>query len=196
MAKKRTAIPGEIAARVLFEHDRTCAVCRQGGKPVQIHHLDENPANHDLRNLAVLCFDCHRETQLRGGFDRKLDAEQIILYRNDWLRQVQRQRAAEDPDAKTLLRSEDREIELATSLAEIYRQNEQYELLAMHYHRLGNTELRDKYIDIALSEDSSDQTVVFLRQLQGRPELIPDSAIENEIERHTRNENWSQRAGD
>jgi len=194
MTKKRSKIPGEIAARVLFDHDRTCAVCRQRGKPVQIHHLDENPGNHEFVNLAVLCFDCHRETQIRGGFDRKLDAEQIILYRNDWLRQVQRQRATEEANTEVLRRTSDRKIELATSVAEIYRDNQQYELLSMHYHAHGNTELRDKYIELALSEDSSDQSVVFLRQLQGNPELIPESVIERELEQYTRNEDWSQRA--
>jgi tetratricopeptide (TPR) repeat protein len=194
MKKTRSKIPGEIAARVLFENDRTCVVCRQRGKPVQIHHLDDDPGNHEAANLAVLCFDCHRETQIRGGFDRKLDAEQIILYRNDWLRQVQRQRATEEAYTDVLPHSNDREVELATSVAEIYRENQQYELLAMHYHLLGNAELRDKYIELALVEDPTDQSVVFLRQLQRIPELIPESVIERETRRYTRNKAWSQRA--
>jgi hypothetical protein len=42
--------------------------------------------------LAVLCFDCHRDTQIRGGFDRKLDAAQVVLYRNDWIVRVSRRR--------------------------------------------------------------------------------------------------------
>ena len=84
MAKSRRApIPPEISARVLFESDRTCCVCRQRGKPVQIHHINEDSSDNALRNLAVLCFDCHRETQITGGFDRKLDSDQVTLYRND-----------------------------------------------------------------------------------------------------------------
>jgi len=63
-------------------------VCRARGKRVQIHHADDNPSNHDLDNLAVLCFDCHHETQLKGGFDRKLDYHQILEYRRDWLERV------------------------------------------------------------------------------------------------------------
>src|ERR1039458_4973453 len=69
--KTRTEIPAETAAQVLFASDRTCCVCRKPEKPVQIHHLDENPANNDADNLAVLCFDCHHETHIRGGFCRK-----------------------------------------------------------------------------------------------------------------------------
>lgn len=40
MAKARTRIPPATAARVLFATDRTCRVCRQGGRPVQLHHVD------------------------------------------------------------------------------------------------------------------------------------------------------------
>src|SRR5438067_486470 len=89
MAKKtRTEIDADIAADVLFLSDRTCGVCREPNKPVQIHHIDENPSNGGADNLAVLCFECHHLTQLRGGFDRKLDAAQVLKYRADWFARV------------------------------------------------------------------------------------------------------------
>ena len=91
--KKRVEIPPAIVAQVLFLTNRTCCVCRLKGKPFQIHHIDENPANNEPSNLAVLCLECHNETQIRGGFGRKLNAEQIILYRDDWLNQVAQTRA-------------------------------------------------------------------------------------------------------
>lgn len=86
--KNRVAIPKEIADKVMFAHNRTCCVCRKSNKEVQIHHIDENPANNDINNLAVLCFDCHNETQITGGFGRHLNAGQITLYRNEWLEMV------------------------------------------------------------------------------------------------------------
>lgn len=46
-------------------------------------------------NLAVLCLDCHRETQIRGGFDRKLDAAQVRLYKLDWIKRVETQRGGQ-----------------------------------------------------------------------------------------------------
>jgi hypothetical protein len=194
MAKQRTPVPKEIAARVLFEHDRTCCVCRHRGKPVQIHHLNEDPSSHSLDNLAVLCFDCHRETQIRGGFDRKLDADQVRLFREDWLRLVRRQRSADEATRGQRGEYEGRQIELATSAAEILRERKQFELLAVHYSVIGNAELRDKYVETALQQDPSDQSVAFLRHVQGSPNLIPDEVVEREIERYTRNEDWSQRA--
>lgn len=90
--KERNEIPAEVAARVLFLSDRTCCVCREQRKPIQIHHLDEDPSNSAEQNLAVMCFDCHHDTQIRGGFGRQLNAHQILLYRQDWHEIVDRRR--------------------------------------------------------------------------------------------------------
>jgi len=91
--KTRTKIPKEIAAKIMFQMDRTCCVCREGGKDVQTHHVNDDPSNHDMDNLAVLCFDCHNKTQLLGGFGRKLDSEQVKLYRNEWIQTVSEYRS-------------------------------------------------------------------------------------------------------
>jgi len=92
----RTPIPEDVAAKVLFDQDRTCCVCRQRGKRVQIHHIDEDPSNNDPHNLAVLCFDCHDQTQIKGGFGRTLNATQVTTYRDDWEDRVATNREAAD----------------------------------------------------------------------------------------------------
>lgn len=84
MAKNRVPIPPEIAAKMQFASDHTCCVCRDRGRAVQIHHIDENPANNAKANLSVLCLLCHDDTQVKGGFGRKLDANLVIQYRDDW----------------------------------------------------------------------------------------------------------------
>jgi tetratricopeptide (TPR) repeat protein len=190
--KDREDIPKDVAARVLFYADRTCCVCRVRGKPVQIHHIDEDPANNEPRNLAVVCFDCHRDTQIRGGFDRKLYADQVLLYRDDWHRLVAQRRVA-DEAAERLELDTWFDVEHATSIAEIYRENEEYELLALHYHSIGNKDLRDKYVKLAIQATHSDDAVIFLRGLQGRPDLIPADVIEREYERKSSQEDWLQR---
>jgi hypothetical protein len=85
----RRDIPEDVAAEVLFRSDRCCCVCRVRGRPTQVHHIDGNPANSVPENLAVLCLECHNDTLLRGGFDRKLDAAQVTLYRDDWYAKVE-----------------------------------------------------------------------------------------------------------
>ena len=88
MAKQPTPIPDNIAAEVLFTSDSICCVCQERGKPIQIHHIDENPSNNAVENLAVLCFDCHNKTQVRGGFSRQLTASVVTKYRDEWLKTV------------------------------------------------------------------------------------------------------------
>jgi hypothetical protein len=97
--KMRTPIPNDVAAEVLYRSDRTCCVCREPRKPVQIHHLDEDPSHNDPDNLAVLCLECHDDTQLRGGFGRKLNADLVRLYRDEWLALVDRRRNPPPPGA-------------------------------------------------------------------------------------------------
>ena len=172
---KRVEIPRAMEAQVQFASDRTCCVCRVKGKPFQIHHIDDNPANNEFNNLAVLCLECHNDTQIRGGFGRKLNAEQVILYRDDWLIQVSKTRAVH-VDRLSPTNGEDQSInvELATSLAEIYREREEYELLTLHYLGIGNDELRDKYIDLAIQQGMADDSLIFFRSVQHRLDLIPE----------------------
>lgn len=80
----------------MFAADRTCCVCRDRGRPVQIHHVDEDPSNNDPANLAVMCLLCHDETQVRGGFGRKLNAVLVLQYRTDWLDRVRLRREGAD----------------------------------------------------------------------------------------------------
>jgi hypothetical protein len=100
--RRKNNIPSDVAAKVQFLSNRTCCVCRRQGKPVQIHHIDSDPANNDIENLAVLCIDCHMQTLISGGFYRKLDANQVRLYRDDWLNVVASRRARKKLTRPTL----------------------------------------------------------------------------------------------
>ena len=88
MPKTRTSIPANLSAESLFLSDRTCCVCREPGKRVQIHHVDENPSNNIAENFAVLCFECHDQTQIRGGFGKHLTEVVVRKYRDEWLQRV------------------------------------------------------------------------------------------------------------
>lgn len=91
-AKIRIQIPQDIAAKVLFHSDRTCCVCNIPGKSIQIHHIDGNPSNNIVDNLSVLCLECHNETMIKGGFGRKLDSNQVIIYRDSWIERVKKRK--------------------------------------------------------------------------------------------------------
>jgi hypothetical protein len=94
--KERIPPPPDLVAHIMYASDRTCCVCTERGKRVQIHHIDENPANNDPANLAVLCFDCHDDTQIKGGFGRRLDAPQVRAFRERWIERVETRRKTAD----------------------------------------------------------------------------------------------------
>ncbi len=96
MTKLRTQIPADVAANILFDCDNTCCICGERGKAIQIHHVDEDPSNHSIGNLSVLCLDCHNRTQTRGGFGRKLTREVITKYRDEWIVRVKERRKKAD----------------------------------------------------------------------------------------------------
>jgi hypothetical protein len=191
---RRIPVPPLLAARVQFDSDRTCCVCRVAGKPVQIHHIDEDPANNELGNLAVLCLDCHNDTQIRGGFGRKLDSDQVILYRDDWVESVARSRLSQLQASKSQLPKESDRTEFALAVAESLREAGEFSLLAGFYDNYGNEELRDKYIELALEVNPSDQEIVYLRGMQHRPDLIPDDVAERRLAKQEAHGDWSQRA--
>jgi hypothetical protein len=135
---------------------------------VQIHHIDNDRGNHDSENLAVLCLDCHTETQKKGGFYRRLDAAQVRLYRKEWLNIVgrvhARSSAAMEPGAACTLSREAQE-----QVAAFLLEQGQFAMLARHYHLVGNHALRDKYTEMALAEaDVPCHTEITLRLRQKR----------------------------
>ena len=65
VTKLRTQILTEVAAEILFACDSICCICGEQGKAAQIHHLDEDPNNHRIGNLSVLCLTCYNQTQTR-----------------------------------------------------------------------------------------------------------------------------------
>ncbi|MAM53958.1 HNH endonuclease signature motif containing protein [uncultured Microbacterium sp.] len=169
--KNRIPIPQDLAARVLFDSDRTCCVCRTR-KPVQIHHVDDDPSHNVYDNLAVLCFDCHRDTQIQGGFDRKLDSEQVRLYRGNWLDAVRRDRLSPQSQEPAATPGNN---QFAARLAqiEIWRKNEDWLRVATAYHAAGDLQLRDAYIVKYLAIDPSPRAQLLAARLQGRVDDLP-----------------------
>jgi hypothetical protein len=185
MTKPRTRIPDSVAAQVLFTADRTCCVCRQPDKPLQIHHIDDNPINHKSDNLAVLCLECHEKTQISGGFSRKLDLHQIRLYRDSWNETVAAKRsiaAESEAEGGTAVSAGPIDAALATSIVEINREAKNWANLALFYDSIGNEELRDRAIDEAIAGGLRDWNVIRLRRLQGRLSLVPPAILQSELD--------------
>jgi hypothetical protein len=188
--KKRMPIPTTFAARVLFEADRTCCVCR-GHTHVQIHHIDDDPSNNDFENLAVLCFDCHRDTQIRGGFDRKLDAEQIKLYRRAWLEHVRNTRS-EYNETPQRAPKDALEFRLFAVRMEIAKDRQDWLKVARLYDSIGEIELRDKYVERGLAEEPSPFYQILLHRVRSTKLELEDSIVEAALVEAA--DDWTTRA--
>lgn len=107
MAKQRTTIPEDIASQVRWLSDDTCCICNEREKDIQLHHIDENPQNHSVENLAVLCLECHNKAHKKGGFARRLTPNYVTKCRDEWLETlVLRREEANKSDIKRRVREE------------------------------------------------------------------------------------------
>ena len=80
MARKK--IPENTQADVLFKSDRECVVCSVAKRGDHIHHIDEDPSNNVMDNLALLCFDCHNDASVKGSLRKGLTPKTIKKYRD------------------------------------------------------------------------------------------------------------------
>lgn len=103
MAKHRQRIPQDVEAEILFANDRTCCICRDSTKGIQIHHMDRNPNNNDLDNLAVVCTDHHDEIHKAGGITKGISATLLKRYKRNWELSVRRRRTQQHGPLKSSL---------------------------------------------------------------------------------------------
>ncbi len=78
----RTAIPEHIRLEVINRSNNRCCVCQTPF--LQIHHLDEDPSNNAIDNLAPLCPNCHTQAHSRGKMTLNLTASRIAALRDKW----------------------------------------------------------------------------------------------------------------
>ena len=87
MKPKRKKIPPQIKETLLNLNAGVCCVCRSRGLGVNFHHIDENPSNNALDNIAVLCVkdhDAHHRPEAYSVNHRELGAEKIKAYKVEW----------------------------------------------------------------------------------------------------------------
>lgn len=83
VAKKRIPVTKATVAALRVASANRCCVCRNE-REGQVHHIDGDPSNGIISNLAFLCLICHSQASQRGGFGRHLDAHTIRAFRDQW----------------------------------------------------------------------------------------------------------------
>jgi len=97
--KRRTKIPIRIEETVLFDSNRTCCLCR-ASNAVQVHHIDGNPDNNIINNLAVLCINCHDQVTKKGGITKNTSPGLVRRYQDEWYKIVRKRKEKQISDVK------------------------------------------------------------------------------------------------
>ena len=107
----------EDDAKILFESDMTCCICRNRYvRPIHIHHIDRDNSNDHRDNKAVLCANCHHsEAHTTISFSRNLTPDVVRLFDKDW-RKLCASKRSPDPTVPALTEYQ-REALLEVSLA-------------------------------------------------------------------------------
>jgi hypothetical protein len=126
-------IPKEVAAELHYLSNATCCVCNKERFSTQIHHIDGNPNNHVLENLALLCVQCHSDAHAHVPFARALSTEAIKKHREEWLKRVQKRRDEADKAASAGIESP-----LGTAERESFQHSDDPWLVSSYLKRLPN----------------------------------------------------------
>jgi len=78
VTKTRVSIPSDLVADVMFA-DSTCCVCRERGKALQVHHVDEDPSNNTFANPDGLV----KYLTANAGAVR-LRPDQRLIFAREW----------------------------------------------------------------------------------------------------------------
>jgi hypothetical protein len=84
----RKRIPQPIETEIIIRSRRRCCICfglnrDETIKLGQIAHLDHDPSNNQLQNLAFLCFDHHAAYDGSFSQSKNLTANEVKAYRSE-----------------------------------------------------------------------------------------------------------------
>ncbi len=82
MAKQRIGVPEATRLELISRCNNRCCVCQTPF--VVVHHLDENPSNNEIDNLAPLCPNCHSQTHSDAAMTMNLTANRVRELRDRW----------------------------------------------------------------------------------------------------------------
>ena len=67
---------------ILARDGHQCQVCGAKRSRMTVHHIDENPTNHEESNLVTVCPTCHRGV-IHGTNEVTFDSERRPVWRNE-----------------------------------------------------------------------------------------------------------------
>ena len=83
---ERPPISESTLINLLWRNRRTCCVCRHHNKSIIVHHIEEWSVSrdHSIKNLAVLCLDCHDLAHTKKSLSQNLTPKELRENKNRW----------------------------------------------------------------------------------------------------------------
>lgn len=95
--KIRKEIPEKIKEEVLYLNGMTCCMCHDRSKPGLFYHIDDNPKNNRIGNLAILCADCQEKITNRDKFQKKISPQTIKKMKLEWETKIRLKKVEKHP---------------------------------------------------------------------------------------------------
>ena len=99
---KRVPLKESVKLEIISRCNNRCCICQ--APFVQIHHIDGDPSNNDLDNLAPLCPNCHDQAGLKRPLSNRLTPERIKKLRNMWYTYCGKRKEGTNVGANALLK--------------------------------------------------------------------------------------------
>src|SRR6266404_4780045 len=100
--KVRTAVSEDLKCEILTRSNNRCCVCQTPF--VQLHHIDGDPSNNDIDNIAPLCPNCHTQAHSKSMLTVNLNASRLKALRDRWYGYCENRREASGISANAVLR--------------------------------------------------------------------------------------------
>lgn len=98
----RVAVPEQLKSEILSRTNNRCCVCQTPF--VQLHHLDGDPSNNDLDNIAPVCPNCHNQAHSNSALTLNLTPARLKAIRDRWYAYCENRKDAFPVGASALLR--------------------------------------------------------------------------------------------
>jgi hypothetical protein len=167
MSNKRLSIPEKTQDEIIFKCNNRCCICQTPF--IHIHHIDEDPSNNDIDNLAPICPNCHSQAHSSSKLTKNLTAPRVKILRDKWYEYCDKRRDSlqASPNALLKLKNFVRSVGLPQ-----YGWSKMFSALDLCYEKLTSDEIMNR----VFATSNRDDIVTYLETVK----IMFKNALEDE----------------
>jgi len=144
----RVKIPEKLRIEVQFKSNNRCCVCQTPF--IVFHHIDGDPTNNDISNIAPLCPNCHSQAHSKGTITNNLTNSRIIALRDKWYAYCEGRKELSNVGVNALLKLKN--FIHSRGYAD-HSWNKMFSLIDPSYGELSREEIIDSYFSTSNRDD-------------------------------------------